>query len=760
MKQQSKVPSVIVASFFIDVRLSIVEWGAREGYIHEAVRLLRSLNSQFGYYTKFVVVLIQRKCNASGEDLKKVTEERITSLKRRVEVESKQLLFMNEADIMQSSVPLTRLVAMCTEHSIEYYNDVIKHVKRHRRYLNKGSQLGLQIRHAIKTAHYYEFKKDQVKSLQYYKSAYGYITDLESALALGDNSYGNFAAQEVRAVGDFVNFKLCLYAVQHSETLKDAVTQFRSHITVFRNYVGDPDRSWKHYEWVSKQYRFFAELLEQVIKNNRWDPVKLPPYQQPVMYFHQAALHAIKRREIAQVSGLYDAPVPDTFDPSETVLRASNFLGGKPTVVTLGSGIAGGNDYLLLQHERRMESKVKHSEEILYLLDQTYHRISSRKGSSNSSFQVYIACLMGEEYFCHRQYLELEALLKNILINYTDTKWQVIVSSILSRLMVATKQLGKLEDFIGYSLHLLCPNVPITGAEKDEFGYIKTSNLSSRLDKVSVHRDLFAAVSDPAAFVDAKQSWSDAKVVATPMVYQLDALKPLVKCCYHFHSHEANISDKVPLTLRITSHFPLSIKFSKIVVEFNNVDYSCVVDSEPADSVEKEIVAPKLGHPSSSTAFTIGSVTADDIQTPSGGGGGITLLPRAEKVVSVTIDLRHSNISLIPQTVKLHVTVPNGNGNGPDIVLAVPCEPITFRARDGNYGATLKVLRPQSLMKMSFIHDAPNLVGEYQRLGKAIHSSLPLCDSLEDCAVWVFYFSVFVVWACLVLILKKLSMYY
>jgi hypothetical protein len=86
VKQQNKVPSVMLALFYIDIRQSVIEWGGRETYIADAVKSLRQLQSTHGYYTKLLVILIQRKIpTGSGpaiDEARKITEERITRYAR------------------------------------------------------------------------------------------------------------------------------------------------------------------------------------------------------------------------------------------------------------------------------------------------------------------------------------------------------------------------------------------------------------------------------------------------------------------------------------------------------------------------------------------------------------------------------------------------------------------------------------------------------------------------------------------------------
>ena len=66
---------------------------------------------------------------------------------------------------------------------------------------------------------------------------------------------------EIRTVAEQLHFKISTLLL-HGGKLIEAVTWFHQHIASYKNLVGSPKVIFLHWEWLSRQFLVFAELLD------------------------------------------------------------------------------------------------------------------------------------------------------------------------------------------------------------------------------------------------------------------------------------------------------------------------------------------------------------------------------------------------------------------------------------------------------------------------------------------------------------------
>ena len=66
---------------------------------------------------------------------------------------------------------------------------------------------------------------------------------------------------EIRTVAEHLHFKISTLLL-HGGKLIEAVTWFHQHIASYKNLVGSPKVIFLHWEWLSRQFLVFAELLD------------------------------------------------------------------------------------------------------------------------------------------------------------------------------------------------------------------------------------------------------------------------------------------------------------------------------------------------------------------------------------------------------------------------------------------------------------------------------------------------------------------
>lgn len=66
---------------------------------------------------------------------------------------------------------------------------------------------------------------------------------------------------EIKAVAEQFNFKVSTLLL-HGGKVAEAIAWFRKHVTSYGQLVGASEVGFLHWEWMSRQYLVFAELLE------------------------------------------------------------------------------------------------------------------------------------------------------------------------------------------------------------------------------------------------------------------------------------------------------------------------------------------------------------------------------------------------------------------------------------------------------------------------------------------------------------------
>lgn len=66
---------------------------------------------------------------------------------------------------------------------------------------------------------------------------------------------------EIKTVAEYLHFKVSTLLL-HGGKLIEAVTWFHQHIASYKKLIGPPKAIFLHWEWLSRQFLVFAELLD------------------------------------------------------------------------------------------------------------------------------------------------------------------------------------------------------------------------------------------------------------------------------------------------------------------------------------------------------------------------------------------------------------------------------------------------------------------------------------------------------------------
>ncbi|KAJ0405087.1 hypothetical protein ATCC90586_008687 [Pythium insidiosum] len=514
-----------------------------------------------------------------------VTDERLAGLRRRLEVDSKGLVLLRARDITRGSQVLVKLEAAIRGYALEYYKAQAKRVKRYKKALGKSTaHLALHVRHSFKIAHYYEFRRYTTKVLQHYEAAYRAVTALPSQDAERLDGIGVF---QIKTIAEYINFKLCYHLIFSSNNIKAAVEQLQRHMRVYGRLLGPMERVFEHWEWVSRQYHVFAQLLAEAVSIRGALPatgLDSDVYKEPYVYFAAAAKYAASRRKAAEHLGLSADPTclqstetagssTDGSEPSTGfVVVPSVYTGGDPVVSEASAPEPSYGAFV--KHRYAQERTVPHARKTIHLLEQALHHVAlyiADQKVPRHRLKNHLLLQLGlERVACH----EIDRArndLQKARQAYMADHWWGPTTQILQQLLVCAQHQGDVAAYIDFSLQLLSPTL-------EEFLPLT--------ERIRLQDSFELAWRDPSQLGGAFASAESAELMGYEIV--LDQTKPMLDVQVHFDRVYACVREDVTLLVQLDSFFPSWITMCKMELVFNDDRYNLTVHhQEHADGVER-----------------------------------------------------------------------------------------------------------------------------------------------------------------------------
>lgn len=503
-----------------------------------------------------------------------VTDERLASLRKRLETDSKGLILVRSRDITRGSSLLAKLESSIRNYALEYYKVQAKRVKRYKKALSKSvAHQTLFVRHCFKIAHYYEFRRYTTKVLQHYEAAYRAVVALPMNEPNDKNSdaVGNC---QVKTMAEFINFKLCYHLIFSANNIRGAVEQLQRHVKTYAAAVGSPERAYEHWEWLSRQYHVFGQLLAEAvsIRGALSAPgLESDVYKEPYLYLSIAAKYATYRRKAAAKLGLTASTYSkaalngEILTEKNFVVVPSVFIGGDPVVAEANSPSQEPTTEALVKYRHALERSVPHAKRTLHLLEQSIQHLSiyiADQKTPRSRLKSRLLVQLGTERLAAGDYERARAELQKAKMVFTMERWWAQVSQILKQLLICTFRQGDTAAFIDYSLQLLSPNV-------EEFVPVN--------ERVRVQETMMLAWRDPSRL---GSPFTTTSALGDGHELALDQCRALFTAAAHFDCVFACVRESANLELVLESFFPSTITIAKLELKFSDERYNCVVDHD------------------------------------------------------------------------------------------------------------------------------------------------------------------------------------
>ncbi|CAH0518037.1 unnamed protein product [Peronospora belbahrii] len=511
-----------------------------------------------------------------------VTDDRVPSLRKKLETdeETKTIVvhLVTSMDLVrENSSVLMKVEAEIRRMAREYYKAQLKRVKRYMKTLAKAP--GYEVWHArlnFKMAHYNEFRRYTTKILQYYEASYGALI----SLPLHENEAVNgIAYTQVLTMAEIVNFKLCYHLIFSAHNVKGAVDQLQRHMDVYGRTMIAVDRAYEHWDWVSRQYHVFAQLLLKATSIQGLLPdtgLDSNVYKEPYLYFSIAAKYAMFRRKAAMKLGLTTATTVSTVTASgetlperDFVVVPSIYVGGDPVVSEASATLQGPSVAALVKYRHAVERAVPHAKRSILLLEHAIHHLTVYVADQNaprSRLKCRLLVHLGTERLalgeCDRACAELE----NAKATFSIENCWAQTAQILKQLLRCTFRQGHTAAYLDYSLQLLSPVV-------EKFVLLK--------ERGRIQDYFLTAWRNPAAL---GSQFTENSALTNGYELALDRSRQVFALTARFDRAFACVKEDVTLELKLQSHFPSLLVMSQIELVFNDERYRTVIYHRDEDT--------------------------------------------------------------------------------------------------------------------------------------------------------------------------------
>ncbi|KAL5532043.1 hypothetical protein ACEPAF_5607 [Sanghuangporus sanghuang] len=416
---------------------------------------------------------------------------RLTFIRRTSGLDSRAALFvLSPVSPAELSDFVKSIQQALFDPAIEYYTS---HSKRVRRKRNRHTQAsapnpyphglapaaralplrpeGWTVRYEYKMACFAEFRGEEEVALKHYQDAYSTLLSMFGSPTILAPRTKRWA--EAKVLADSINIKICklfLYNAEHSL----ALSQFNTHVRRFSELSrvwGISEDTYEYWSWIARQYRVFAELLEQATHFGMPIPSHSPSNSTAIPEAGQAQLEieALPALGINPSTALMHPGFYYYFAAEYTEKRRMRFLRMlEDEASSQGTTQAPG-----FQNEK----KVDHLASILELYTKAYEVFKKYSTAPTTSTQnqtqgrctLWIAYRIAQTYFDSGKYEMSVRFFERITHTYGREKWSVLLSPLLSTWYACSQQLGDVEMSVRLLVEVIargCSNE--SGAHDDE----------------------------------------------------------------------------------------------------------------------------------------------------------------------------------------------------------------------------------------------------------------------------------------------------
>lgn len=567
LKHRTRVPAVVAALFNSDhVSGDPAQWLQVCTNLENLKGVLRGRN------VKLVVVVVAP--SNSKDDL---SEDRMIALRKRAELDSKYLIIFvpSESELQQS---LIRLGNTFSELANSYYKEEGRRIKALLERKNFHSA-ELNIRCCFKAAVYAEFCRDWVEALRLYEDAYHAVREM---VATSTRLPPIQRLIEIKSVAEQLHFKISTLLL-HGGKLAEAIAWFRQHYASYRKLVGAPEVIFLHWQWLSRQFLVFSELLEtssitaqhvSTLVSEATD--RTTQWEFHSAYYFQLAAHYLKEKSSSLELALSMSETSGEIDGNADSVIAASYVGQFAKLLEIGDAVImqslSDEDYsrYALAEGKRLQD----SYEIIALLKKSFEAYNNDKASRMAA---YCGFQMAREYFTVDEYSNAKEVFENVANLYRQEGWVTLLWNVLGYLRDCSKKTALVKDFIEYSLEMAALPVSTNVAGQRDCGPAGPASLAQR---EIIHNEVFSVIRGESESASTEEN-SSLKVTAdNPLYLEIDLVSPLravLLASVAFHEQVVKPGAETVITLSLLSQLPLNVEIDQLEIQFNQSECNFVI---------------------------------------------------------------------------------------------------------------------------------------------------------------------------------------
>ncbi|GAB2226226.1 hypothetical protein Drorol1_Dr00022027 [Drosera rotundifolia] len=561
------------------------QWGEICGVIDRIKAVIRPRN------IKLVVIIVQSP--STGD----INEDRMLALRKHAEIDSKYVVNIfpyEDADFKHS---LQRLAILFAELINVYYRGEGRHVKTR---IEKKSFISVEscIRYCFKVAVYAEFRRDWVEALKFYEDAYHIVREM---IGTSTRLPAIQRVVEIKTVAEQLHFKISTLLL-HGGKITEAVLWFRQHCTSYRKLLGAPEVTFFHWEWMSRQFLVFAELLEL---SSRTVPgfhslitgvveKGLTEWEFQPAYYYQLASHYLKEKRASLELVLSTWKGSDEDDVIVESVVPSTYIGqfarlpeqNKNAVATQPISDGEFTHFIILEGKRFPDSY-----EIIALLKKSFDVYSSLKAARMSS---HCGFQMAKEYFSTGTIETAKQIFESVVHSYRQEGWVALLWEVLGYLRECARLSGSLKEFLEYSLEMAA--LPVSSdLDNQSYRDCGPAGPPSVQRREGIQKEVFSVASGESALLPNETDSNPTISATSPLDLEIDLVSPLrivLLASVAFHEQAVKPGVSTLVTISLISQLPLAMEIDALEVHFNQSECDFTIQNpekspSPATSDDK-----------------------------------------------------------------------------------------------------------------------------------------------------------------------------
>ncbi|XP_057541354.1 uncharacterized protein LOC130820120 [Amaranthus tricolor] len=572
LKHRTKIPAVAVALFSSDhVSGDPAHWLQLSTLIDHLKAIIHTRT------TKLVVVLVQ---SFSEDDL---NEDLVVALRKRAELDSKYIISFSTRDSAVVKQSLNRLGSVLAELVHIYYREEGRRVRTR---VDKKSfnSAELSIRCCFKVAVYAEFRRDWVEALKFYENAYHALREM---VGTSTRLPAIQRLVEIKTLAEQLHFKISTLLL-HGGKVVEAVLWFHQHYTSYRKLVGAAEATFLHWEWLSRQFLVFAELLETSLKNiPGFSEIVLGGKDQaltdlelhPAYYYQLASRYLMEKRSCLEIAISLWEVISENDGAAESVIPSS-YVGQFARLLEQDHeelALQPLTDEEFIRYCINEGRRFQDSFEIIALLKRSHEMYTGLKDPRMAS---YCSFLIAKEYFSLGE-IENAKQNFNAAVNlYRNESWATLLWEVLGYLRECARQEGSFKEFVEYSLEMAA--LPVTSGDCSAYKECGPAGPPCFQQREIIHKEIMRLVTGESEFAS---KVGDQKVRITkdsPLHIEVDHVSPLrvvLLASVAFHEQVVKPGMPTQFTLSLLSHLPLPFEIDALDIQFNQAECNFVIQN-------------------------------------------------------------------------------------------------------------------------------------------------------------------------------------